>query len=95
MKAILQLFSVLVVAGLLVSCGKSGGSGGAQAPDPATQPEAQAAVFQRTCDRVKGLIANKEFKQAQDTLNGFKNFKLTPEQEKFVEQLQTQIPKTN
>ena len=94
MKTILQLFSTLAVAGLLVSCSKSGGSSQAQSPDPTTQPEAQAALFQRTYDRVKGLIASKDYKQAQQTLDVLKNYKLTADQQKLVDQLQTQIPKT-
>ena len=86
---------MLAVAGLLVSCGDSSNSKQPQTPDPATQPEAQAALFQRTCDRVKVLIANKDYKQAQEALNLFKNYKLTPEQQGIVDQLQAQLPKTN
>ena len=92
MKTILQLLSTLAIAGLLVSCGKSGG-GSVQTPDPATQPEAQAALFQRTADRVKGLIEAKDYKQAQATLNVLKSYKLTPEQQQIADQFQSQIPK--
>jgi hypothetical protein len=95
MKTILRLIPTLAVAGLLVSCGESGSSKQPQIPDPATQPEAQAALFQRTRDRVKSLIANKEYQQAQEALNLFKNHKLTPEQQEIVDQLQAQLPKTN
>jgi hypothetical protein len=86
---------MLALAGWLVSCGNSGGAKQPQAPDPTTQPEAQAALFQRTCERVKVLIANKDYKQGQEALNLFKNYKLTPEQQKIVDQLQAQIPKAN
>jgi hypothetical protein len=80
---------------MLVSCGDSGSSKPPQTPDPATQPEAQAALFQRTCERVEALIANKDYQQAQEALQLFKNYKLTPEQQKIVDQLQAQIPKAN
>ena len=93
MKIILRLIPILAVAALLVSCGDAGNSKPPQAPDPATQPQAQAALFQRTCDRVKGLIANKDYQRAQEALNLFKNYKLTPEQQRIVDQLQAQIPK--
>lgn len=95
MKSIIRLIPTLTLAGLLVSCGDSSNSKQPQTPDPATQPEAQAALFQRTCDRAKAAIANKDYKQAQDALNLFKNYKLTPEQQKIVDQLQTQLPKAN
>ena len=95
MKTILRLLPTLTVAGLLVSCGDSGSGSKTQTPDPATQPEAQAALFQRTCDRVKSLLANQDDKQAQEALNLFKNYKLTPEQQKTVDQLQAQLPKPN
>ena len=94
-KTIFSLIPSLAIAGLLVSCGDSGSSKQAQAPDPTTQPEAQAALFQRTCERVKVLIANKNYKQAQEALDMFKSYKLTPEQQKIVDQLQAEIPKTN
>lgn len=93
MKTTLQLLLTLAVAGLLVSCGKSGSSSQMQAPDPATQPEAHAALFQRTSDRVKSLIESKDFKGAQAALDMLKGFKLTPEQKKIVDQFQAQIPK--
>ena len=93
MKTFQQLVCVVALAGILVGCGDSGGSTKAQPPDPATQPEAQAALFQRMVDRVKGLIASKDFKTAQTALDAFKEYKLTPEQQKVVDQLQAQIPK--
>jgi hypothetical protein len=92
-KPIVQLLAC-VLLGVLTGCGHSANTA-APTPDPATQPEAQAALFQRTCDRVKGLIANKDYKQAQETLALFKNYKLTAEQQKTVDQLRAQIPKTN
>jgi len=95
MKTILRLLPMLSIAGMMVSCGDSGSSKQPQTPDPATQPEAQAALFQRTCERVKVLIANKDYKQAQEALKLLKDYKLTPEQQKFVDQLQAQIPKAN
>ncbi len=95
MKTILGLLSMFALAGLLVGCGKSADSKRPSAPDPATQPVAQAALFERTCERVKVLIANKDYKQGQEALNLFKNYKLTPEQQKIVDQLQSQIPKAN
>ena len=93
MKRTLRLLSVLLLAGVIVGCGKSGGSGQAQAPDPTTQPEAQAALFDRTVERVKGMIQNKDYKGAQTALDVFKKYKLTPEQQKIVDQLQSQVPK--
>jgi hypothetical protein len=80
----------------MIGCGESSkSSGSSQSPDPATQPEAQSALFQRASDRAKSLIAIKDFKQAQETLDLLKSFKLTDEQKKIVEQLQTQIPKSS
>ncbi len=93
MKKSFRLLPVLLLAGLLVSCGDSSKSSKAQAPDPATQPEAQAMLFQRTAERAKGLIDSKDFKGAQAALDVFKQYKLTPEQQKTVDQLQAQIPK--
>ena len=95
MKSILRLISTLAVAGVLISCGDSGSSKQPQTPDPATQPEAQAALFQRTCERVRVLIANQDYTQAQEALNLFKNYKLTPEQQQIVDQFQAQLPKAN
>lgn len=95
MKTILRLLPTLAASSLLVSCGDSRSSKQPQTPDPATQPEAQAAIFQRTCDRVKSLIANKNYQPAQQALDLLKNYKLTPEQQKIVDQLQAQIPKAN
>jgi hypothetical protein len=91
MKTLQQLICVVAVAGLLISCGKSE-SGSAQTPDPATQPEAQAQLFQRTHDRVKGLIAAKDFDQARRTLELFKQYKLTPEQQQAVDKLKAEVP---
>jgi hypothetical protein len=82
---------IAVCAGLLGGCGKSGDAP-ASTPDPVTQPEAQAALFQRSVDRVNSLIAAKDFGQAQRTLESFKQYKLTPEQQAIVDKLQAQIP---
>lgn len=87
-----KILSVIIVvcAALFGGCGKS--SETAVTPDPVSQPEAQAALFQRTCDRAKGLIAAKDFDQARRTLEMFKNYKLTPEQQQIVDKIQAQIP---
>lgn len=87
---LLRLVACLFL-GALAGCGKSADEQG-QTPDPITQPEAQAALFQRTCDRARSLIASKDFTQAQKTLELFKEYKLTPEQQQIVDQLQAQIP---
>lgn len=92
MKNLLKIIPTIAVVCLLTGCSDSGSSSDAQIPDPATQPEAQMALFQRTCDRVRGLIEAKDYKQAQETLAVFKNYKLTSEQQKLVGQLQAQIP---
>lgn len=94
MKNIIKLVATLALAGLLAGCGNSSDSASGQAIDPATQPEAQAELFSRTVARVKALIEAKDFPAAQRTLDGIKqNYKLTPEQEKVIEQLRAQIPK--
>ena len=88
-KAILPVI-IAVYASLLSGCGKS--KTAAPTPDPVTQPEAQAALFQRTSDRVRSLIAAKDYDQARRTLAMFKEYKLTPEQQQVVDKLQAQIP---
>jgi recombinational DNA repair protein (RecF pathway) len=95
MKNSLKLLAALGLTALLTGCGDSSSSSDAQTPDPTTQPEAQAALFERTCERVKGMIEAKDYKRAQETLAAFKNYKLTPEQQKIVDQLQAQIPGGN
>ena len=97
MKTKLAFLSALVLAGWLTGCGKSGdgSSSGAEMPDPVTQPEANASVFQRTCDGVNALIERKDYKAAESALESFKKFKLTPEQQKIVDQMRAKIPKTN
>lgn len=92
MKHVITMIATLALAGLLVSCGKPDSST-STSPDPATQPEAQAVLFQRTVDRAKSLIESKDFKGAQAAVDVFKQYKLTPEQQKTVDQLQSQIPK--
>ena len=70
----------------MAGCGKSEG--------PATQAEADPVVFERTCARINGLIASKDYPQARSTLDTFKNYKLTEEQKEIVDRLEAQIPKT-
>jgi hypothetical protein len=89
-KLILQMVIAVCVT-LLSGCGKSSNTA-APTPDPVAQPEAQAALFQRTCDRVRSLIAVKDFDQARRTLELFKDYKLTPEQQQIVDKLKAQIP---
>jgi hypothetical protein len=85
MKKQLICLLACILLGVLAGCGKSG--------DATTQPEADAVFFERTCARVSGLIASKDYPQARSTLDAFKNYKLTEEQKKIVEQLETKIPK--
>ena len=92
MKTRILPVTVAVCAGLFGGCGKSSD---AHAPDPLTQPEAQAGVFQRTCERVNSLIASKDFVQAQKSLDVLKGYKLTAEQQQLVNKIQAQIPKAN
>lgn len=91
------MLPVLLAAGLLAGCGdKSGGSSTeSKLPDAATQPEANAAVFQRSCDSINTLIERKQYKEAQEALEVFKKLKLTPEQEKVIAQMRSRIPKTD
>ena len=91
MKKKLIWLPACVFLGMLTGCGHRAPE--IQTPDPTTQPEAQAALFERTCDRLRGLIASKDYKQAQQSLDSLKNYKLTEEQKKIVDQLQAQIPK--
>jgi hypothetical protein len=90
MKKKLIWLLACVFLGMLTGCGKRAPE--AQTPDPATQPEAQAELFQRTFDRAKSLIEAKDFEQARKTLEVFKQYKLTPEQQQLVDKLQAQIP---
>ena len=91
MKKILLPLLIATAIGFAVGCGKS--DPGAAAPDPNTQPEAQAMLFQRTTDRVKGLIAAKDFATAREALDTLTKYnKLTPEQQKVVDKLKEQIP---
>lgn len=91
MKITLIRLLMCFLLGALAGCGKSSNQPG-QSPDPATQPEAQAALFQRTCDRTESLIAAKDFDQARRTLELFKDYKLTPEQQQIVDKLKAKIP---
>jgi hypothetical protein len=90
MKTQILPLLLVVCAGFLGGCGKSDET--APAPDPVTQPEAQAALFQRSVDRIKSLIAVKDFGQAQRTLDSMAQYKLTPEQQEIVDKLKAQIP---
>jgi len=82
-----KLISMLACTFLVVlaGCGKS--------EDPTAQSEADPVVFERTCARINGLIASKDYPQARTTLDSFKNYKLTDEQKKVVEKLEAQLPK--
>ncbi len=71
---------------VLAGCGKS--------ESPTAQPEADAVFFERTCARASSLIASKDYPQARSTLDTFKNYKLTEEQKKIMDQLEAQIPKS-
>jgi hypothetical protein len=93
MKTSLIQLLACAFLGVLAGCGKSANEQ-MQAPDPVTQPEAQAALFQRTCDRVRSLIASKDYPQARSTLGTLKSYKLTDAQKKIVDQLTAQIPKS-
>ena len=92
MKKKLIWLLACVFLGLLAGCGDRANKQ-SQTPDPATQPEAQAALFARTCDRVRGLIASKDYPQARSTVDSLKKYKLTEDQKKVVEQLDAQLPK--
>jgi len=92
-KLIIGIAGCMLV-GLLAGCGEKTEQK-VEMPDPQTQPEAQAALFQRTCDRVKALIAQKSFDQARKSLEVFDTYKLTPEQQKIVDGLKAQIPAAN
>jgi outer membrane PBP1 activator LpoA protein len=95
MKKILRHFPTFILAVLLTGCGGSNDSTEAQMPDPVSQPEANAAVFQRTCDGIIGLIERKDYQLAKEGLEAFKKFKLTPEQQKVVDRLQADISKAS
>jgi recombinational DNA repair protein (RecF pathway) len=95
MKNSLKLLAALGLAALLTGCGDSLNSADPQIPDPATNAEANDAVFRRTCDGIIGLIEKKEYQQAKEALEVFKKFKLTPEQQKVVDRLQADILKAN
>jgi hypothetical protein len=89
MKTRLALVLAALI-GITFGCGKSEPE--ATAPDPVTQPEAQAALFQRTADRIKNLIAAKDYTSARQAVETLKSYKLTPEQKQLVEKFEKEIP---
>jgi hypothetical protein len=90
MKTFLPIIVVALALGFTAGCGKS--SDAVTTPDPNTQPEAQAALFNRTFERAKYLVTAKDFVQARQTLDVFKEYKLTAEQQQQVDKLKEQIP---
>jgi recombinational DNA repair protein (RecF pathway) len=94
MKNSLKLLATLGLAALLTGCGNSESSSDVQTPDPATQPQEQAILFDRTIGRAKSLIEAKQYQMAQESVDLLKTYKLTPEQQAMVDKIQAQIPKT-
>jgi hypothetical protein len=94
MKTSLKLLAALGLATLLTGCGNSESTGNVQTPDPATQPQEQAILFERTIGRAQSLIGAKQYKMAQESVDLLKTYKLTPEQQAMVDKIQAQIPKT-
>jgi hypothetical protein len=94
MKNSLKLLAALGLAALLTGCGDSSSSTDVQTPDPATQPQEQAILFERTIGRAQSLIEAKQYKMAQESVDLLKTYKLTPEQQAMVDKIQAQIPKT-
>jgi hypothetical protein len=59
---------------------------------PVSQAEIDAMIFTRAYDRAAGLVARKDYPNALQALEVFKEYKLTAEQQAKVNALKAQIP---